>query len=64
MLTVARPVDLHRGMFLLRAGVPMPVVSRILGQSSIGITVDTYGHVVMDDQVKDAMDKVLRAWTR
>ena len=29
-----------------------------------GITVDTYGHVVMDDQMKDAMDEALTAWTR
>lgn len=49
---------------LLQAGVPMPVVSRILGHSSIGITVDTYGHVVMDDQVKNAMDQALTAWSR
>ena len=49
---------------LLRDGVPMPVVSRILGHSSIGITVDTYGHMVMDDQVREAMDKALAGWSR
>ena len=42
----------------------MPVVSRILGHSSIGITVDTYGHMVMDDQVREAMDKALAGWSR
>lgn len=30
---------------LLRKGVPMPVVSAILGHSGIQITVDTYGHI-------------------
>ncbi len=30
---------------LLNRGVPMPVVSQILGHSSIRVTVDTYGHV-------------------
>ena len=49
---------------LLRAGVPMPVVSRILGHSGVGITVDTYGHVVVDDDVKDAMAKALATWSR
>ena len=30
---------------LLTSGVPMPIVSAILGHSSISITVDTYGHL-------------------
>jgi integrase len=49
---------------LLRAGVPMPMVSSILGHSSIGITVDTYGHVVVDDQVRAVVEKALAAWSR
>jgi integrase len=40
---------------MLNAGVPMHVVSRILGHSSISITVDTYGHITEDSQ-RDAMD--------
>lgn len=42
---------------MLRNGVPMPVVSRILGHSTIAMTVDTYGHVVVDQQVWDAVDR-------
>ena len=37
----------------------MPVVSRMLGHSSIGITVDTYGHLVMDGTTRDAVDRSL-----
>ena len=44
---------------LLGAGLPMPVVSRMLGHSSIGITVDTYGHLVMDMTTRDAVDRAL-----
>lgn len=40
---------------MLNAGVPMHVVSRILGHSSISITVDTYGHITEDSQ-RDAME--------
>lgn len=44
---------------LLQAGVPMPVVSRMLGHSSIGITVDTYGHLVMDATTADVIGRAL-----
>ncbi|MDH6410054.1 integrase [Aurantimicrobium minutum] len=40
---------------MLNTGTPMHVVSRILGHSSISITVDTYGHITEDSQ-RDAMD--------
>ncbi len=35
---------------LLKAVVPMPVVSRI-GHNSIGITVDTYSHIEVDSRI-------------
>jgi integrase len=45
----------------LAQGVPVEVVSAFLGHSSIGMTVDTYGHIG-DAQVRtaaDAMDTAL-----
>lgn len=45
---------------MLNAGVPMHVVSRILGHSSISITVDTYGHVTEANQ-RAAMDELSTA---
>lgn len=47
---------------LIDGGVPMPVVSRMLGHSSIGITVDTYYHLVMDATTRDAADRALTAF--
>lgn len=44
----------------LEAGVPIHVVSRNLGHSSIAITVDTYGHVT-DDASRDAAARVADA---
>jgi hypothetical protein len=41
----------------------MPVVSQILGHSSIGITVDAYGHVRVDDSVLDAAERAYTAWS-
>ena len=38
---------------LLNAGVPMAVVSKILGHSSIQLTVNTYGHL-LDDAAMEA----------
>lgn len=37
---------------LIEAGVPIKVVSELLGQSSVGITLEVYGHVTskMRDQ--------------
>ena len=49
---------------LLQAGVPMPVVSRILGHSSIQITVDTYGHVTVDPALHDQVHRALSAFAR
>lgn len=49
---------------LLRAGVPMPVVSNILGHSSINITVDTYGHVHVDKQVQQEVEGAFAAFAR
>jgi integrase len=34
----------------LRAGVPLPVVSRLLGHSSLAITDETYSHWDADDR--------------
>lgn len=36
--------------FLIESGVPLAVVSEILGHSSIRITVDLYGHLTVDSQ--------------
>jgi site-specific recombinase XerD len=49
---------------LLQAGVPMPVVSRILGHSSIQITVDTYGHLTIDSALHDQVDRALSGFAR
>jgi integrase len=40
---------------MLAAGVPLEVVSRVLGHASIRITADVYGHI-MDPQRKQAAD--------
>ena len=45
---------------MMDADVPMHVVSRILGHSSISITVDTYGHVTETSQ-RDAMEGLSEA---
>ena len=44
---------------MLEAGIPIHVVSRQLGHSSINITVDVYGHV-SDDGAKAAMETLGR----
>jgi integrase len=44
---------------LLDGGVPLAAVSRILGHSSVQITGDIYGHLVMDDAVRDAAQRAL-----
>lgn len=48
---------------LLRAGVPVKVVSERLGHSSIGITLDTYSHVLpgMQEEAAEKIDAALRA---
>lgn len=42
---------------MLQAGAPIQHVSKMLGHSSISITVDTYGHLVTDD-VHAAIERV------
>ena len=46
---------------LLRQGVPAKIVSERLGHASIGITLDTYSHVLpdMQDTAADAMDSIM-----
>jgi integrase len=46
---------------LLGAGVPLRVVSDLLGHSGIGITADVYGHVerALRREAADAMDRAL-----
>jgi len=34
---------------LLRAGVPVEVVSRLLGHASVATTTDVYGHLTVED---------------
>lgn len=47
---------------LLRAGVPLKTVSERLGHSGIGITSDTYGHILqgMDEGAAIALENALR----
>ncbi len=57
--------DLRHGAasLMLAAGVPMAIVSKMLRHSSIGITVDTYGHLSEDTAraASDAIGKLLDA---
>jgi len=57
--------DLRHGAasLMLAAGVPMAIVSKMLRHSSIGITVDTYGHLSEDTAriASDAMGALLDA---
>ena len=61
----ARLHDLRHGAasLVLAAGVPMAKVSKMLRHSSIGITVDTYGHLSQDTArtASDAMSALLDA---
>lgn len=43
--------------WLIQQGIPLPVVSKILGHSSTQITDQIYAHV-SDDAVTEAMDDV------
>lgn len=45
---------------MLRAGVPLAHVSKMLGHSSVAITADVYDHLTADD-LRGASD-VLDAW--
>jgi integrase len=61
---VLRPHDLRRtaATLLLAQGVPVKVVSEMLGHASVGITLSIYGHVLphMQQQAADTMDRMLR----
>ena len=47
---------------MLEKGVPIHVVSRILGHSGINITVDIYGHVT-DEAARSAIELLARSVT-
>src|SRR4051794_2846864 len=51
--------DLRHGAasLMLAAGVPMAIVSKMLRHSSIGITVDTYGHL-SEETARTASDAI------
>jgi integrase len=51
--------DLRHGVasLMLAAGVPMAIVSKMLRHSSIGITVDTYGHL-SEETARTASDAI------
>lgn len=50
----------YTASLLLSEGVPMAVVSSLLGHSGIGVTVDTYGHL-SEQSKREAVDKMGRA---
>lgn len=59
---IGRPIRFHdlrhtAATLLLRSGAGLAQVQRILGHSSIQVTVDRYGHLVTDD-LQDAMSRV------
>lgn len=47
---------------MLRNAIPAKIVSSMLGHSSIGITMDTYSHVMteMQEGAVGVMDKLLK----
>ncbi|MFE5572055.1 tyrosine-type recombinase/integrase [Amycolatopsis japonica] len=57
--------DLRHGAatLLLGEGVPLPIVSKMLRHSKVGITSDLYGHLVKDVaiQASDTMDAAIEA---
>jgi integrase len=58
-----RPHDLRHGCatLMLAAGVPPRTIMDVLGQSAIGVTMNTYAHVVMPlrEHAADAIDGLL-----
>jgi integrase len=58
-----RPTTNNRATQLLKAGVHAKVVSERLGHASIGITLDTYSHVMpgMQEEAAENIDAGLRA---
>jgi integrase len=59
-----RPHDLRHtaATLLLARGVPVKVVSEMLGHANVGITLSIYGHVLphMQQQAANTMDAMLR----
>jgi integrase len=59
-----RPHDLRHtsATLLLARGVPVKVVSEMLGHANVGITLSVYGHVLphMQEQAASTMDTLLR----
>ena len=51
----------HVATLMLKAGEPVKVVADRLGHSSIGITLDTYSHVLpnMQETAAEAVERVL-----
>jgi integrase len=49
---------------LQQSGVPLPMVSRILGHSSTAVTDQAYNHVTVDQGVRAAMDNALNKFAR
>ncbi len=47
---------------LVRAGVPIPMVARLLGHSTPVLTLTTYGRHAPDDAERDAVSRLQRAW--
>ena len=41
----------------MAAGVPLPVISRVLGHSSVRVTGDIYAHV-STEQTRDAVNRL------
>jgi len=48
---------------LLAKGVPDPVITEVLGHAEIGVTMNTYAHVlpVLRQEAADAMDDLFGA---
>jgi integrase len=59
-----RPHDLQHtaATLLLAQGVPVKVVSEMMGHANVGITLSIYGHVLphMQQQAAGTMDRILR----
>ncbi len=57
--------DLRHGCatFLLAAGVPARVIMEVLGHSEIGVTMNTYAHVLpqLREEAADAIDQLFGA---
>lgn len=67
MLASVPPIRVHdlrhtAATMLLRAGVPAKIVSERLGHANIGITLDTYSHVLpdMQDVAAEAMSALMK----